>query len=887
MRALWLIALPLSAIAADEPMQTRVFPVKVELFGGHTFVRPNDPLPVGYRDPTPVFHAIGPKDLPGPPALRQSARAVLANEGITFPPGASAAFNPVSGMLSVHNTPANLEHTRLFLETLERDLPVNFSFMITVIEAPGEMIRQINRQAGGKKDCRSELDLLLDAARGLKSGVSIIGDTFIECRPGSRFSASSIREHIMPGGLTTGAGKAAKPGLEMMEEGFRVEADVTPNATEDDFLVNLQLGVSVLPPAMRSLITSDPRTAGAVLLPASDFWQATINTSVACQDGKTRLIGITRPPAASSDVLWAAFLHFGRHRIPTTSTHAVSTAESERQQEPATALKSVTFDLPRGLLEHMMPVEPPKTLQRWLDAGGLAATPGAKANFSDGRLVVTNTQENIERIHGMVREMHQSFTPAPVFTFLTIEAQAAFWRDRVRQHALRGDHQTLWKAVEAALAADEANHVSTARIAAESGSRASHESGMDCGLISEFSTNDLGQTTVEFERRNSGSVIEIDSYASPTDPVVSLNLDHAIATAPPATAQHRFKPANSEHPVEFTTQDFFTAKTHHALHLHQDSPRLVSLHRPAGHSKPDVLWATFVFCDVHRLVAPKAAPPASEDEVADPERKESRVFQLPPGFFNLVPPGWGPVSNETVREAFRTAGVDLPTSADLSFSQDSRILRINTARKHLAQVGRVLRQAADALDRNIIVTAHVMEVPADAYQAMKGRLDPRIGDDAALLAQLQTDARIGRARHVTTLRVESHRGTRSTTEQTREGRQLVAIRPANAEEMEFVMDTQKTGLTLEVEPALSPNSDRITVSWGLKSTHGAPVERHERLADASGRKLEFPVTDFQVARLLSAITLRAGTTRLAWACDSPEKSGEMLQLVFLQAEFSQ
>ncbi|MFN7563749.1 MAG: hypothetical protein ACK5TH_18365, partial [Prosthecobacter sp.] len=97
MRVLSYLALSFASLAAEPSMQTRVFQLPVELIGGDTFKQLNElhpANPIGCQEPPPAFRPTNPEGLPGPAALRQSAKAVLLNEGIPFPTGARAEFNP-------------------------------------------------------------------------------------------------------------------------------------------------------------------------------------------------------------------------------------------------------------------------------------------------------------------------------------------------------------------------------------------------------------------------------------------------------------------------------------------------------------------------------------------------------------------------------------------------------------------------------------------------------------------------------------------------------------------------------------------------------------------------------------------------------------------------
>ncbi len=878
-----LLCFSIQAFSADGEMKTRVFPVKSELFGGHTFVRPNQPpqvMPMGYREPREPFFAINPAEMTGGPiAPRQSAKAVLLNERISFPAGASALFNPQTSLLAVHNTAENLQHTQFFLEAIDRDLRANLCFMVTVVEAPGEMIRQANAAAASKAGCVQELAHLLNSSKHADSHVSVVGDAFLECRSGQRLTFASMREHIYPSTLTTKAGKGATMDTELMESGLKFEVEANSNAEENEITLNLTLHLNAWPPSQRTIVLSDPQTARPVSIPVTDHWQANFITSLTFESGQTRLIGITKPHGAGDeDVLWAAFLHVGSHRIPSTGATPTSIEQSDKLEGAPVILKQAVFELQDGLLEHFMPVDPPETLQKWLIANGLEIIPHATASYKQGNLTVTNTQENIERIHGILRDMRRSLPATPVFTFQTVEGPAARLRDLVHQHALSGNHAAIWQTLEPALTSGEVSLIDSVRITAESDVRANHQSGRESTYITDFSTHTNGQASVDFEKRTVGSTIELESFVPSNDDLVGISLSHELQTGPPISTRHAFQHAAASQPVDFPLVDFHTAKTTHGIVITPGARRLLSLHRPVGNTKPDVLWATFIHCELHRQISsPQEMRASSATKPEGVQLAETRVFQTPAGFFST---GWEPLSNRMAMEALREAGIHLATADDVQVSNDSRILRVKAPRDQLEAIDAAFGKVRENLSRNVVVTAHIMEVPASVIREIE-KTALRQDDHSDLLQRLQTDAKIGRTRHVTTMRIETRGSVRATADQTHQIQQLAGIQSTDGGGEEFIMETNKIGHLFELTPTLAPSGGRITLELALEASVADPVEHREHLIDASGKRLEFPLANFLRSKLTSSVSFRPGSTRLIWIYHPPEAGHDKLHAVFM------
>lgn len=882
MRVLCCICFFASSAWADENgMQTRSFTLKNELIGGHTFVRPKQNLPLspmGFQTPIEPFVANIPDDKNSPLALRQTATAVLLNEGIPFPPGAKATFHPQSGVLSVCNTPENLRHTQLFLESFEQDLPVNLSYLVTVIEAPGEVIRQASTAAASITDCSSQLSALLAAAKQPESTVRVVGDAFIESESGRRSTFSSVQEHIFPSGMTTTAKNAVNLGLDLLESGLKFEAE----PWQDERDLNIRLGLITLPPFQRMLSLSDSTKDRQGSFPATAFWQSELMASISCQSGHTRLISVAKPLGAKDkDVLWAVFITVCSQRIASVHPPFATAVAPPGSAANSRALKQIMFDLPEGFLEFFLTEPNPSYLPRWLECNGLEKVKGASAHMTDGKLEVINTQENIERIHGMLREMRRSLPGTAVCVLNTIEAPAARLRDLTRAHVTHGDHAALWRALEVAVSKGEASYVNTAQITADADFRTAHHSGQENSLITSFSTNQSGQTLVDFEKRTTGSVIELETWVPPQDDYVHIHLTHELQTGPATTTRHTFKHPATGQPFEFPSRNLHTTRTTQSFSITPSSTRLVSLCRPTSKEKSDVLWATFISCEVVRQIPSRHNTHSiPESGTVDPLKLETRVFQPPNGFFSSSSSGWGPITPEAAKHALEESGVSMDPEAELRVSTDSSILRVKSTRKCLDQIDTMFKKTADRLSQSVVIEAHLFEGPGpflrDATQNVLHR-----NDHASLLASLQSDAKIGKVKNVTTLRVAAKDGGKTHSEQVRQIQQLTGIRPTENEGTEFILETLKSGHIFSLEPKILPNEDAVTLEFTLDFSNTEPVEYQEHLIDTNSKRIDFPLLDVPHSGLTSKVTISPGATRLVWICRPPDAVEDRLQVLFL------
>jgi|GEM_PF-3621849 len=879
--ACFLLLFTTSSFAGVDGMQTRVFSLKNEWVGGYTFVHPDQMAqasPMGFQEPLPLFAANDP-DAGGSPVLpRQTAKAVLLNEGVSFPPGASASFHPQSGLLSVHNTPENLRLTQLFMESLEDDLPINLSYLVTVIEAPGEVIRQVNAAAASTPDCDKELSALLTAARQPNSEVRVVGDAFIESKSSHRSTFCSVQEHLIPRGLTTKAKSAVTIDMDLVESGLKFETETW----HDEKDLRLTLEVNNLPPSLRSLTISDPAKGQSGSFPATSIWQSKLTTAHNCQSGRTRLISVSRPLGAKgTDVLWAVFLNATTKRISSTPAPFASTIESQQVAHASSGLKQIMFDLPEGFLDFFVPEHTPKYLQRWLESNGLEKARGASASLTNGKLTATNTQENIERIHGILREMRRSLPGTAICTLNTIQASAARLRDLTRAHVTHGDHEALWRALQEALAKGDATYIDTAQITADANFRATHHSGHENSFITNFSTNENGQASVDFESRTTGSLIELESWLPAQEDYVLIHLMHELQTGPTSSIRHAFKNSSSGQLFELSLPDLHTAKTTHSFCMTPGTTRLISLCRPTGNVKSDVLWATFISCDVVRQIPSKQdAPLVSAPTATQPLKLETRTFRPPVKFFASAANGWGPITDASAAMALKEFGITMPSNAEIHVSNDPSVIHVTSTREYLELIDARFKKADERLSQSVVVTAHVFEGSGPFIREVAQGVCRKM-DHSNLLTSLQTDAKIGKVKYLTTMRVEAKNGVKTQTEQVRLIQQMTGIRPSDNNGTEFVMDMHKSGDLFSLEPKIRPVGDAITLELELESSSTDPVERQEQLIDAQGKRLDFPLLDFPGSKLTTSIEMTPGTSRLVWIYRPPEATDDRLQALFL------
>jgi hypothetical protein len=123
--------------------------------------------------------------------VRMTAEEILKSEGIPFPEGASATFNPASGKLVVRNTPENIEMVQVFIGSDSHQQPKTVRFQLWVVEGQADRFRRLARNAlavTDHGDIWREVEAELEAGRA-----SVVELGLIETKSGQRATVEAAR----------------------------------------------------------------------------------------------------------------------------------------------------------------------------------------------------------------------------------------------------------------------------------------------------------------------------------------------------------------------------------------------------------------------------------------------------------------------------------------------------------------------------------------------------------------------------------------------------------------------------------------------------------------------------------------------------------------------
>lgn len=294
-----------------------------------------------------------------------------------------------------------------------------------------------------------------------------------------------------------------------------------------------------------------------------------------------------------------------------------------------------------------------------------------------------------------------------------------------------------------------------------------------------------------------------------------------------------------------------------------------------------MLWATFVTCELHPIIAPRAPETRSASSSTKVQRDETRALQFPQAFIASMMAGWGQVTGDDARRALIQAGIRLPESAKIQTSGSSGIFRVTASAELLDQIEAFLKKSQERLEKAVAVTAHLIEAPAAVITHEEAQILSKT-DHTDLWQELQNRAKIGRAKHLTTLRLTARSEARSEAAQTNDSPSLVAIQPNEKGENELLMEPQPLGHRLELTPRFGSSGAVIALDWALVSRRMPDHPPTSEAIDGNGTNFQFPAQETLFTRIQSNLTLAPEAPRLVWIYRPPGGAKEVVHLLFLQ-----
>lgn len=872
--------------AAPVAMKTREFKVDFNLRElGRSMAAPQ-PAPSLAGDPfgPPVAPAPGQDPFASAPAFVRPAKPppivtskdILTQMGINFPEGATAFYDSSSGILRVHNTPAMLELIEAFVDSTGEGFPRDIVYSLTVIEGPGEIIRQTNAAAARVSNASAELRKLLEQMKQPASRMRVVSDTWLQVKSGTRATVRAAEEHIHITGLTFDAQGHATLKREMQPLGLELELESTIGADGITIETPFRLQLALAPPELRPVSITDPGTGNAAEYATTDFFHAEFTTAISSHSGSTKLIGVTAPlgkASAREDRLWAVFLTGTIHvQEPVPGASAPPPVPAPPSKALPAGMQAATLQVPEGLLIDDGWTYPPRTLQGLLQAQGLPAAKGASAVQKKGVLHVINTPDNIERISVLVDNALDKAPRTLAFTLHTVEAPAALLRELAHASIAASDHAALWARVEAAVARGEGRYIDSQFIETQSTVRAKNNSASEHIHVEDFGLNAKARPIPSIAFRNVGSMLEIEPTLNPEGRTLDITLSYELHPAGPVTRRAAFRDPTSGLRFDLPGTDFHSIRTETSLVMSTGGTRLLSLCQPTGRAVEGMLWATFLKCEVVTQVLPPESNPHPARPIAppDPASWHNQTFKVPPDFLSSStgnpfdsPPLENPGSKvpRSARSVLEAAGILFPEGASALYDPVQSRLIIRNTRRNLDLVEAYACDFCNSTPRTITYTAQVFQGPGPLLRQLTAQAAKQC-DHRSTLEALLAAVKAGTVQALNTARIETKLGTQATATQARRHISLGGVKVNDKGETEFDQDTREVGLTLSIEPAGRADGRAIESSISLEFHPAEPQEHREHILDSQGRSLELPLTDYQAVHLTTTTLIPSGAARL-------------------------
>lgn len=319
-------------------------------------------------------------DLLNSPVVAKTARELLEQRGVPFPPGASAIYLPTTSQLIVRNTRTNIQLIEAIIDQLHT-VPAMVKFTCRLIQA--------DRFLGAHESILSpEEAQALIRSMSQKRGVSLLSAPSLSTRFDQGAAVEVVREvppKVLPGGSLSGEVKFVGPSIKLLAR--------PPVHGKSPIEVKVDLGL-------------DPDSATR-WLPDKDKpadWDRvqihTVSSQASLAGGETLLLHLPTSEKPVTVLISATALkQDGGDDASFTATTMKAPPASQGRDMPKKEKKDEwhvrEYRVPAGFGGGRMPAE-------YLEANGVIFPQGASAEQKDGRLTVRNTRGNLDLIEALI-----------------------------------------------------------------------------------------------------------------------------------------------------------------------------------------------------------------------------------------------------------------------------------------------------------------------------------------------------------------------------------------------------------------------------------------------------------------------------------------------------
>jgi len=868
-----------------------------------TYKVPPDFLSIGIpeRDaPADPFASIQPPEPSNGKIPRRSAKQILQEAvGNTFPEGASALFNPTTSQLTVTNNQPNLDLVETFVDSVFDHHPDSIVFVLTVIEGPGDLIRQVSTRASHTSNVAAELTSLLDQAKQSGSKIRVVADAFIEGTPGQRYTSFAGHMPMVALGLDA---KSRTSTWNRNPLGLRFGIGSTKGADANNIETTLALNFRPIPPLPQPLLINEAKGGHGADLLLPESAGVDLNTTTVNVSGATKFIGVTRPASQAnekSEELWAFFLTSTLRRVGAwvpPPQHATPT-----QGSLPSGMVAAAFHSPPGMLESLMK-QPRPSLRQWLEKDqDIAFPPGSLVEQRGDELHVINIPSRVEAIGALIVHAESVISKTVAITLHTIEAPATLLRDLSRQSIAAGaDDTAMFTTLDTAAANGGARFINSLFFETKSGVRATHESVRACSFISNNAIKEKSSSEIIGSPWQFGLLFEIKPIISASGQTMDLNFGYELHSPTSETSSTPSRDSASDQSTAMSM--FHIVKTGSNITMARRGTKLIALHLPAGRDAQDKLWATFLRCEVVPQFG-KTLPTSVGQAPAGAELLITKNYRVPIDFLERAHEHFGrppqqtadPFAAEPTQPShssekswgiFAFLGVTFPEGASTSYNPTYSKLVVRNTPRNLALIEAWLDEIKRA-PSSITLTTHIFQAPGPLLRRLTAQAAGK-SDHRAELNELLAAVKTGQAQSLGIACLETKSGTRSTLNQGTQHRTLTEAFLDKEGPPTITYENRNVGFNLELEPTIRADGATVELTLSPEYHTAPPLEHREHIIDTQGRRLEFPLTDYFTAKTTTSITIPSGSARLLSLykpTGKPEfEKDDILQAIFITCD---
>lgn len=536
----------------------------------------------------------------------QSLQPYLDTNGVAPAAGAQAVVE--QEVLTVVNTPENLERIVALVDYLTVKLPKTVALTLHTVRGSGAFLRSIAAQAATRSDHDAQWLQVQQALQAGSHGLRLVGTSRMETATDKRASLEAIQEYLS---LTQYApDKAGKlvPQFETNRAGSILEFEPTVSYHNDGLDLMLSHEFHPLPPEAGRVDMLSPGSKKRQSFPIQHAHAQQTVTGWHMKNGSTQLLSLLKPPgeaAAAGDELIATFLRCDvmpqstrkKDSAPTLAQMLASVRKSD-SKELYTRTFRVSPDFisnPDSVSTHdeVSDNSKRKTAQEILEEAGINFPEGtwARTGGPVSQILVRNTTENLDKVQQYVKWMERECAPVRVaVTAQVLEAPGPLVRELTAGIGGRCDHRPELEKLLAAVREGKARHLGLSRVEARAGATGKTEQGVQHPYLT---------GTVDTDVRFVGSRSEVEPLGKAGSGTVGLKLAEEFHTAEPQERRAEIVDAKGRH-LELTLTDFHLMKLAAETVVPDGAARMLAVWKPQGKQpwdSADVLQVMFITSD--------------------------------------------------------------------------------------------------------------------------------------------------------------------------------------------------------------------------------------------------------------------------------------------------